>query len=286
MTRDGALDACLVLDARRAPLRIGLVGRALMVEAPGRARVLHPIGRLDRVAIIGDALVETAALRALGDAARPCGLMDGEGRLRSVLVPLGRRRTTLGEALDRLQKRPDWAGRLEDWRRARLSRLARGLVPDPASAARAGWAGAEALLCAAIPASRARRARLAAEARSHASLAALASLGAAGIPARWTGTAGDPACNLVPIFGQVALWHLVRRLLRAPGPRQALAEAYAADGRCGAPGAGMATARLMAAAEQPLRRALRNDLRMFHAWLLDLTMGIGSPEADGMEWAG
>lgn len=286
MTAGSSLDACLVLDARRKRLRIGLLGRALSVEAEGMAPTLHPIARLDRVAVLGDAVLDAAALRGLADAARAVGLMDGDGRLRAVLVPLGRRRTTMAEALDRLATRPDWPGRLEDWRRARLSRLARGLVPDPGAAARAGWAGAEALLCAAVPASRARRTRLAAEARSHAALAALAGLGTAGVPARWSGTSGDPARNLVPLFGQIVLWHLARRLLRSARLRHRLRIAYAADGHSGTPGAGAATAAVLAGAEQPLRRALAGEFRMFHAWLLDLTVGLGNPDREGLEWAG
>lgn len=286
MTVEPAPEACLVLDARRTRLRIGLLGRAVHVLGEGMAPVLHPIARLHRVAILGDAVLDSAVVRALADAAKPVGWLDGDGRLRAVLLPLGRRRTTVAEALDRLAERPDWAGRLEDWRLARLSRLARTFVPDPAGAARVGWSGAEALLCAAVPASRARRARLAAEARSHALLVALAGLGTAGVPGRWMGTAGDPMRNLVPLFGQIALWHLVRRIVRSPRLRSSLAHAYASDGRAGAPGAGPATAALLTSAEGPLRQTLIGEFRMFHAWLLDLTAAGSGLEPEGLPWVG
>jgi hypothetical protein len=276
--------ALVVADGRRRPLRLGLLGRALVISGEGLAQVLHPIAQIDRVLVLGEVLIESAALRALADADRPLALADGEGRVRAVVRAMGRRRTTMAEALDRLAQRPDWPGRLEDWQRARLARLARGLVPDPAAAARLGPAAPEALLRAAVPASKARSARLAAEARSFARLAALAALARAGVPDRWTGGGGDPARDLGAAFGIIALWHLLA-LIRRPGRAARLARAYAEDGRAGAPGGGPATYALTSAVEAPLRAALDAETRMFLAWLLDLTAAGTFPE-EGLAWPG
>jgi hypothetical protein len=284
VNRDARLAALIVIDGRRRLLRVSMLGQALAVSGDALPSVLHPIARIDRAVVLGDVAIEAAALRALADADCPLAIADGDGRVRAVVRAMGRRRTTIADALDRFAQRPDWAGRLEDWQRARIARLARGIAPDPAAAARLGPAAAESVLRAAVPASRARAMRLAAEARSFTQLAALAALARAGVPDRWTGGGGDPARNLTPAFGTIAFWHLLA-LLRRPGWAPALAHAYAEDGRAGAGGAAAATLAVLRPAERPLRAALADEARLLFAWLLDLTAPGAIPE-DGFAWPG
>lgn len=286
---DGAGRAHLVLDGRRRQIAVSLLGEALRIEPENAAPRLHPLRRIDRVSLTAGVSIASEAIAAC--AAHGClvAVNDPRGRLRALLVPVERRRTALGEALDRFAARRDWAERLEDWRRARLSRLARPLAADPAAAARMGWAPAEHLIAAAAApaASRAASRRLVRAARSWAMALVGRVLADAGCPARWMGAAGDPARNLVPLFGQIALWRLAR--LTALGPaRRRFAAALRRDLAAGSGPAGPALHAVAALAERPLRGALRGEARLFHGWLLDMIHPFAGrvPQEGDLTWPG
>ncbi|RMD48424.1 MAG: hypothetical protein D6832_03960 [Alphaproteobacteria bacterium] len=260
----------LVLDGRARPVEASLYGRAIAARSAGRPLSLVPVHELSHVTVIGQVRLDAPMLAACAAAGRPVGITDSDGRLRALVVPTGVRRTPLGEALDRLARRSDWTDRLDDWRRSRISRIARGITPDPAAAARAGWAGAQALIVAAAGAgTRATAARLANIARTEACIIAAAALTEAGCPARWMRRAADPGRDLVPLFGQIALWRLARLTLRSRAAARLRAALRDDLERSGRPGARLA--RTAARVTAPLHRALLREADALHRWCLDMT---------------
>lgn len=260
----------LVLDGRSRPVSATLFGRAVAATPAGGARQLMPLQRISHVTVHGQVALDAELLVACANSGRPVGMADADGRLRALVVPMGVRRTPLAEALDRLPRRRDWIDRLDDWRRSRLSWAARGLVDDPAEAARAGWAGAEALIVAAAGAgTRGRATRLAHMARSHAMLVAARVLGDGGCPTRWMSGATDHRHDLVPVFGQIALWRLARLAVRSRGAGQ-LCQALGRDlVRSGRPDRVLEeTATLVV---RPLRQALAREITHLHSWLVETT---------------
>lgn len=260
----------LVLDGRKRRVMAALFGRAVAATPDGGLRQLMPIQRISHVTVHGQVTLDAALLVACANSGRPVGMADADGRLRALVVPMGVRRTPLADALDRLGRRRDWAERLDDWRRSRLSWIARGIVDDPAGAARAGWAGAEALIVAAAGAgTRGRATRLANLARTHSMLVAARVLGDGGCPTRWMTGAADHRHDLVPVFGQIALWRLARLSVRSRGAGR-LRHALARDlERSGRPDRALEdTATLV---DPPLRRALAGEIGHLHSWLVDIT---------------
>ncbi len=261
----------LVIDARQRKLDVGTLGRALKVEGDGISPVLHPLARLNRVTVFGDAKLSAGALRACAAAGCPVGIADGDGRLRSVLLPLGQKRTTLSDALGRLEQRTGWSGQVEDWQRSRSSRLAKGIARDPAEAARLGWAPAEIIIVSmGMELSKAGKMRLAAEARTFCLGLALLELRDRGCPYQWLGGSALPAKNLVPVFGLIAMWHLVR-ILRQGKEGSAFAAVISSRQGKDEMGASASRSRAFEITESRLRRSLRRELRMFYTHLLDLT---------------
>jgi|GEM_PF-5209913 len=265
--------AHLVLNGTSRRCCVRLDEAALRISEDTRSEFLHPLRRIDRVTACGDVWWQTDALAALAQAGAPVGILDGEGRLKAVLMPCNIRRSSLADLLENFLRRPDWPDRIEDWRRAEISIHARALrLPDPALAARMGWSGAEEVIrLSAGPLSRARARRLATQARSFAELLAQRILRDGGCPAKWLGAAADPYCNLTPIFAQIILWRLARRAATAQGGkmlRKALRRDAGATGRF----AGPALAVTAETATPALRRALERDLHRFYSHLLDLTM--------------
>lgn len=260
----------LVLDGRSRTISATLFGRALAAAEEGGARQLIPLERISHVTVHGRVTLDTELLVACSNSGRPVGMADADGRLRALVVPMGVRRTPLADALDRLRSRRDWADRLDDWRRSRLSWAARGLVDDPAEAARIGWAGAEALIVAAAGAStRGRATRLAHMSRTQAMLVAARVLGDSGCPTRWLTGAVNHQHDLVPVFGQIALWRLARLAVRSRGAerlRQALARDVARSGR---PDRALEEAATLVG--RPIRQALAKEINHLHSWLVEIT---------------
>lgn len=260
----------LVLDGRARPVSATLFGRAVAATPAGGPRQLMPLQRISHITVHGHVTLDAELLVACANSGRPVGMADADGRLRALVVPMRVRRTPLAEALDRLRCQRDWVDRLDDWRRSRLSWAARGLVDDPAEAARGGWAGAEALIVAAAGAgTRGRATRLAHMARTHGMLVAARVLGDSGCPTRWMTGAVDQRHNLVPIFGQIALWRLARLAVRSRGAEQ-LRQALARDlVRSGRPARVLEeTATLVG---RPLRQALTREISHLHSWLVETT---------------
>lgn len=262
-------EAHLILDGRETPVAATLFGRAVAAQPKGAAQRLVPIHRISHITVHGRVTLDAQLLVACAGRGRPIGMTDGDGHLRALVVPTGVRRTPIGDALDRLRRRPEWAGRLDDWRRSRLSWIARGLVDDPAAAARSGWTGAEAIIVAAADiGSRARASRLSNMARTQSMLIAARVLGDGGCPTRWMTGAADQRHDLVPIFGQIALWRIARLAVRSKGAarlRRALISDLDHSGRHDR------TYEVAALVNQPLRRMLAKELVHLHGWLVDLT---------------
>ncbi|SES91130.1 hypothetical protein [Oceanicella actignis] len=259
----------LVLDGGKRPIKATLFGQAVAATPKGGPQRLAPIARLSHITVRGAVSLDADLLIACAARGRPIGIADADGRLRALVAPMVRRRTSLGDALERFRGRADWRDRLEDWRRSRLSWLARGLAPDPSEAARAGWAGAEALIAASANVrGRAPAARLRNMARAHAMMIAARVLGDGGCPARWMTGGPDGRHDLVPVFGQIALWRLARLALRSRGAarlRRALSHDLALRGR-----PDRALERTAALVDRPLRSALAGDVRRLHLWLVDM----------------
>ncbi len=276
-------DALVILDGRRQPLSVTLLGQALCVSAEGRADALHPIPKIDRVAVLGDVALSSAALRALAEADRPLAVLDGRCRVQAVVRAMHRPRTGLVEALDRLALRRDWFDRLGDWRRARMAVHARRHGFDPPLADKTFGMTAIARLTfprdPQLPVS-----PLGRLCREHARLAALAVLARAGVPDRWTGGGGDSARNLVPTFADIAVW-ILYGFVKRPGAAAAAARAIEDDARAGRAPAGPALFRLAAAVEAPLRAALGLELARFYPWLLD-TVAPGTIPEEDFPWHG
>lgn len=268
----------LVLDGRLRPLAVELDGAALRISDGQGPDRLAPVRRVDRATARGRVLWDSAALLALADAGAPVGFLRSDGRLAAVLT--GRRAKgggSLAEALSRAAARPDFAARIEDWRRAAVSFHARALGrTDPSACAREGRAGAEAALveaCGLAP--RARATRLARSAQAFAELLARRVLYDAGCPPRWLGGDAPGGGDLAGPFADIALWRLAR-LLSRPMARAQLAAAVAADradlrqGVVAEPGARVS--RIAELATPRLRRDLAGDIRRFHAFLVDLNL--------------
>lgn len=261
----------LYLDGSRARCAVSLEGAALRISDGRGADRLLPLRRIDRVSATGDVWWQSAAVSALAQSGAPLGILDGEGRLKALLMPCNIRRSSLKDLLDRLTNHPDWPDRIEDWRRSEVSIHARALgIDDPSHAARMGWSGAETIVRqAAQPLSRARAHRLANEARSFAQLFAQRVLRDRGCPASWLGADPDPVHDLSPVFAQIVLWRLARRVVTSRG-RSALRRALDRDCRQRRR-AGPALAATAEAAGAGLRRALAGDLDRFYRCFLEFT---------------
>lgn len=260
----------LVLDGRKRPVMAVLFGSAVAATPDGGVRQLMPIRRISHVTVHGQVTLDAALLVACASSGRPVGMADADGRLRALVAPMGVRRPPLADALDRLGHRRDWADRLDDWRRSRLSWISRGIIDDPAGAARAGWAGAEKLIVAAAGVGKREQAmRLANLARSHSMLIAARVLGDSGCPTRWMTGADDHRQDLVPVLGQIALWRLARLCVRSRGARR-LRHALARDLECSGR-SDRALEETAALADPPLRRALAGEIGHLHSWLVDIT---------------
>lgn len=256
-----------MLDGRARPITVSLFGRALAAQPDGGAQTIVPLRRISHVTARGQVVFSAEALLGCAACGRPVGLLDQEARLKALVLPVGRRRTPLSEALDRLRRRRDWPERLDDWRRSRISWAARGIVADPAVAVRAGWAGAELLITAASGVQgRGRRQRLAHLLRSHALLAAARALADAGCPSRWMSGAPDERQDLVPIFGQIALWRIARLAVRSRGAWRLRSMLRADASRDDAKG----LARSAAMIDRPLRNALVREAEALHRWLVEV----------------
>ncbi len=264
--------AHLVLDGTEKRCDVYRESAALRISTPDQADRLHPMNRIDQVTARGDVWWQSEALAALGQAGIAVGILDGEGRIKALLMPCNTRRTSLASTLDRFADQQDWPDRLEDWRRAEISRHARALrLPDPALAARMGWSAAQTMILrAAGPLSRARRQRLENEMRSFALLLAQRFLREGGCPARWLGSDPDPDRNLAPLFAQIILWRLARRATTSQG-RKALQKALRKDGLKPRPVTGPALARAVEATVPALRRSLVRDVMRLYRHLLELT---------------
>lgn len=283
---DGRGRLHLVLDGTRRPLEVHLDGLALRIIQPPTADALAPVRRIDRVTCRGAVTWESSALAALAEAGAPVGLVAERGRLVAVLVgPALKGRHGFAEALARVVDHPDLNSRIEDWRRATISKLARRFgLGDPAAAARDGWAGGEAAIAAMAPPPLARARRVAREARTFTTLLARRALAEAGCPPDWVGATGLPGRDLSPVFGQIALWHLALRL-RGPAASARLATALDADLTSGRAKVGVVVSTVAELARPRLRRHLAADLERFRSFLLDLAHA-GPPIARDRRWRG
>ena len=263
----------LVIDGSKRRHDAWLEESALVIAPEGLAPIRHPLRRIDRITTTGDVRWQAAALAAIARAGAPVAILESGGETAATLLPARRRRSSLSEQLERLRRRRDWPDRLEDWRRSEISLHARALrLPDPAGAAYAGWRGAIAILLQRMqpPAlGRARAARLANHMKSFARLLAQRALADGDCPAQWRGKAPDPARDLVPIFGQIALWRLARQA-DTPAARKALQRALSVDIAGAASPPGRALASLGESAARRVARALQRDLHRFHRHLLSL----------------
>lgn len=261
----------LYLDGSSARYTVSLEGAALCISDGGGADRLLPLHRIDRISAMGDVWWQSAAVSALAQNGTPLGILDGYGRLKALLMPRNIRRSSLRDLLDQLATHPDWMDRIEDWRRSEISIHARALgIEDPSHAARMGWSGAEAIVRqAAQPLSRAHIQRLANEARSFAQIFAQRVLRDRGCPATWLGADPDPAHDLSPIFAQIVLWRLARRLVTSRG-HSALRRALDRDCRQRSR-AGPALAAMAETAGASLRRSLARDLDRFYRRFLEFT---------------
>ncbi len=263
----------LVIDGSKRRHDAWLEEHALVIAPEGLAPLRHPLSRIDRITTIGDVRWQAAALAAIARAGAPVAILESGGETAATLLPARRRRSSLSEQLERLLRRRDWPDRLEDWRRSEISLHARALrLSDPADAAYAGWSGAIAILLQRMqpPAlGRAPATRLANHMKSFARLLAQRVLADGGCPAQWRGRAPDPTRDLVPIFGQIALWRLARQA-DTPAARKALQRALYADIACAASPPGRALAGLGESAARRVARALHRDLHRFHRHLLSL----------------
>jgi hypothetical protein len=283
----GALDARgrlhLVLDGLRAPLTVRLDGAALRIVRRDAADALAPLRRIDRVTARGPVTWEGAALAALGEVGAPLGLIGGEGRLLAVLVgcraPV---RRSLSDALEKAARRRDFAARLEDWRRAQISRLARRFgAADPSADARLGWPAAEAACAAASGLPRPAARRLGRLARGFCELLARRALADAGCPPEWAGAGAGT--DLGRPFAQIAAWRLaIMTTARPAGAR--LRAALAADARAGRDGTSLAAVAELA--RPRLRRDLACDAERLRGFLLDLAYGVAPDPKGYVPWAG
>lgn len=278
----------LVLDGVRRALTVSLDGEALRISQADAADALAPIRLIDRVTCRGAVTWGAGALVALADIGAPVGFIAEGGRLAAALVGGGRAGSqSFGDVLESAASRPDLAVRLEDWRRAQISRLARRLgVEDPAGAARSGWPGADAALAdAARPAPRSKARRFAREARAFSSLLARRALHEAGCPPDWMGVETPAERDLCSIIAQIAAWRLAAALEGGRGRR--LQAALRADADAGA---GVGGPALMAAAEMlrpRLRRDLAGDLARLREFIRELGAGpIPQSRITTRRWAG
>lgn len=256
----------LLIDGRARPLTMLLDGRGLALLAGEDEIGRHPLRRIDRVTVRGEVLIHATALHGLAAYGIPLGILNTEARLTGLFLPCLRRPSSLAEALERLAGRDDLADRLEDWRRAEVSRHARALkLGDPAAAARAGWQAAEPLLAALAGLSGRRQRLFLGAARGLAELAAARALLDAHCPTAWLGGDLDPARDLVPIFAQLLLWRLIRRAATPRGHRD-LRHALARENGAQGP----VLARLAENALRAPARSLPADIRRFHRHLLDI----------------
>ncbi len=268
---DGGGRSHLFVDGGTRRCRIVLDQRALVVWSETDIIARMPLRRIDRVTTTGDALWQADALAALGQAGVPLGVIDGQGVLRALLLPGTRRRATLRDTLARLSGRSDWADRLEDWCRAEISHHARAMgLPDPAAAARGGFAVAcEALAAAVGENGHGRRWRLTNHARAFAMLLAQRVLTGGGCPAAWRGHDPDPRRDLTQILARIALWRLARQ---ASVPRrQRVLRSALAGARAGS--ARPDRRRILDMAERiarPVQQALGGDLHRLHLHLVEL----------------
>lgn len=261
----------LVLDGTAGPLAVSLDGLALRIAQPPNADTLAPVRRIDRVTCRGAVAWESAALIALAQVGAPVGLVIGGGRLAAVLVPATGvpGRLAFAAALDRVTDRLDIDGRLEDWRRSQLSRLARRHgATDPAAVAREGWPSAEIAVASHAPPPAIRARYIAREARTFVTLLARRALYDAGCPPSWMGADGGHGRDLVPIIAQIGLWRLAVRLKGPAGQR--LVQTADADRRNGCHVGGRMLAAMAELARPRLRRELSDDVERLRSFLLDI----------------
>jgi hypothetical protein len=276
----------LVLDGARAELTVSLDGAALRIARPDAADALAPVRRIDRVTCRGAVLWATPALAALADAGAAVGFFAEGGRLAAALVGAARAGGgSFAAALARVEGRADLDARLEDWRRAQISMLARRAgEADPAGAARAGWTAAEAAVAVVVALPRPAARRLAREARGFATLMARRALHEAGCPPEYVGASAPAGRDLSGVIGQIALWRLAL-LLRGPA-RERLRAAAAADRAAGRCAAGPAAAAAAELARPRLRRDLAADLGRLRDFLADLAAGPPPASRGARRWAG
>ena len=259
----------LFLDGSRKSCLVMLEGKALRIWQEDRNPFLHPLRRLDRITSTGNVWWQSAALSTIAQNGTPLGILDGEGRLKAMLMPYNLRRSSFSDELNRFIKNQDWQSRLEDWRINRISLIAARLKLDnPLLQAKMGWSGAEKILMeiARMPPAglgRAKCQRLSNHARSFAQLLARTYLQNYGCPASWLGSGPFPKQNLTSMMSQVILWMIVE-LAKKPGGERRLLEALGKMSVSSEP-----ALRRAEQAAAILRPAIHDQIIKLHEFLLE-----------------
>lgn len=98
--------------------QVSLDGRALRVEAAGRAPAWYPLRRLARIVSATDTQWQTNALMACLNAGVPVAFLDGHGQPVGYCYGHTRRETTLDGLLQLALDHPDWEQHFGYWRHA------------------------------------------------------------------------------------------------------------------------------------------------------------------------